>query len=194
MSIECYRKILETADSEELREGAAWYEKANAMVHSFAVQNDITPQRAAGIIAVLSPMVEWSLNVRAAEEVIRKKSKARGVPGFSLNRKKALKVLHGDLSVIRGPKVEPFYQTLLDPNHGEPVLDTHMISAFYSDRTLPKNELVKVGQTKRREKLVEAIKILAGEKGWTVARTQATIWVTKKRLDGPFANQYKLFK
>ncbi len=194
MSIEKYRTIIEQADTEETRNGLTWYDRAHAKVHSIAIQNNIEPARVAGIIAVLSPKVEWHLNLKAAENIIKNKSKARGISGFNCNVKKALKVLHGDLNVIQGPKVEPFFRTLLNPLHNEPVIDSHMVAAFYTERTLQTKDIQKIAGTRRRNKLIGAVETLAKENNWSVAQTQAVIWVTYKRLSGPYANQYKLWK
>jgi hypothetical protein len=193
MPIECYREILARAEPTDIRTGRSWYARACSTMHCWALEFQVEPEIVAGVIAVLSPRVEWNLNLRAAKSILKYRGKARGIPGYSRNRNKAKEVLRGNLEVIRGPKVFPFYRTLLNPEHDTPVIDSHMIAAFWKGR-MESDDIKSVAQSKKTEDMRAAIKTLAVEYGWTPAEIQATLWITWKRLNGPYAEQLELWK
>jgi len=194
MPIECYKKIIAKADSTDIEQGRSWYKAANKKVLALAVESGYSPEQVAGVIAVLSPMVEWNLNLKAATRFIRGKGKARGVPGFSTNRRKAKEVLQGNLGAVRGPKVEAFYHTLLNPDHAIPVIDTQMIAAFFEGKAYRDDFGIVSRSEKRKEPMYQAVRQIAEEKKWTVSETQAVIWTCFKQQNGPYADQLKLFK
>ena len=195
MPIECYRELLDKADREEKERGRTWYADAHKSALKIAAETGSTVEKAVGVIAVLSPMVEWNVNLKAARLFLRSKGKAkRGIPGFATNRRKAKEVMKGNFEVIRGPKVRAFFETLLDPEHPEPVIDTQMIAAFY-DGTAYRDDFRIVSQSKKRlEPIREAVKLLAEERGEPVSQVQATIWITFKRTKSEYANQLKLWR
>lgn len=194
MSLECYRAILGQADPDDVRFGRSWYKNTNLQVHKLANETGYTPEQVAGVIAVLSPMVEWTLNLRSAVRFLKSNGKAKGIPGFASNRRKAREVLRGNLDAVRGPKVRAFYETMLNPDHEFPVIDTQMIAAFY-ESVAYRDDLKVVSQSeKRKAPIYEAVRTLASERGWTIAETQAVLWTTFKRLNGPYADQLKLWR
>ena len=76
-------------------------------------------------MAALSPRLRWEKNVEACTDLVTA-GHTTGV--IRVNAVKALKVLNGDRSALRGPKVENFAAAIL----GEPcavVLDTWMFQA-----------------------------------------------------------------
>ena len=194
INLGCYKDLFEKADGDERSQASNWYPQANKIVMDISRKSGVTEEQVAGIIAVLSPLVEWSLNVKAAKVFIESRGRGR-IPGFRKNREKALAILKkNDLSQVRGPKVFEFYNTLLNPKHPIPVIDSQMIQAFYSDARLEKNDVSMIGGTKRREPLQKAVVRLAEERSLPVSTVQAQIWLTWKRLKGPYANQLKLWK
>jgi len=195
MSKQVYRDLLARADSDDIKRGLAWYPDNHKKVLALAAETGYSPQQVAGVIACLSPMVEWNLNLRMAERFLKAKGKVRrGIAGFERNRQKARDVLAGDLEVIRGPKVRAFYETLLDPEHAVPVIDTQMIAAFF-EGTAYRDDLKIVSQAKKRLAPIHAaVKELAEERKWSISAMQAVLWVTFKRVNGPYADQLKLWK
>lgn len=194
MPIECYRKILEQSDEEERRLGLSWYKERSREVDLLSLETGYSREQVAGVIAVLSPLVEWNINFKYARNLLRSRGKSRG-PGFKRNKDKALSILRdNNLECIRGPKVKAFYETLLNPNYGEPVIDTQMIAAFYNGKAY-RDDFKIVSQSKRRmEPIRKSVKLLARENKKTVANIQAQIWLTFKRLNGPYAEQLKLWR
>ncbi len=199
MSAEVYRELLSKADSDDVKQGRDWYSAAHNRVLALASESGYTPEQVAGVTAVLSPMVEWNLNRKTAERFCKSKGKARGIPGFTRNREKAKNILACKDSAaveeyVRGPKVNPFYHTLLDPSYPVATIDTQMIAAFYKGVAYRDDLKIISDSPKRQEPLRKALQQIATEKGWTVSEVQAVIWLTFKRLNGPYANQLKLFK
>jgi hypothetical protein len=194
MPKECYQEIFVLADREELSQGKAWYDVARQRALTLAEETGKSLETCAGVIAVLSPMVEWNVNIKAASAILKHGSKARRVPGFRLNRRKALAVLRGEYESIKGPKVREFWLTILNPSHTEPVIDSQMIGAWYNGE-IDKGDIGKVaGNKKKLEEIRQAVKDIAREEELKVAQVQAIIWLTFKRLKGPYANQLKLWR
>ena len=193
MPIECYKDLLKQADDEEWSRGRRWYHEVNQTIGQWSKEFKVSKEICAGVIAVLSPMVEWSLNLKSAYRFIKTKGKVRG-PGFDRNYDKAKQVLKGNLEIIRGPKVKRFYETILNPSFEEAVIDTQMIAAFYSGHAYRDDFKIMQGNEKRLEPIRKAVSELADEYGESVSTIQATIWLTFKRLNGEYANQLKLFK
>jgi hypothetical protein len=195
MPIECYRKIIEKADSADIEQGRDWYKAVHKKVLVLAAESGYSPEQVAGVIAVLSPNVEWNLNLRAAGMFLKAKGKIRkGIPGYHKNRRKAKEVLEGNLDAVRGPKVRAFYNTLLDPEHAVPVIDTQMIAAFFEGTAYRDDFGIVSSSEKRKEPMYQAVKQIAKEKKWTVSETQGVIWTCFKIQNGPYAMQLKLFK
>ncbi len=199
MSAEVYRKILSQSDSDDIEQGRSWYKAAHNRILALASESGYTPEQVAGVTAVLSPMVEWNLNWKTAARFCKSKGKTRSVPGFTRNREKAKNILACKDAVavegyVRGPKVNPFYHTLLDPSYSVATIDTQMIAAFYEGVAYRDDLKIISDSPKRQEPLRQALEAIAREKGWTVPEVQAVVWITFKRLNGPYANQLKLFK
>jgi hypothetical protein len=197
VSIQAYRDLLSKADDDDIKHGRGWYKASHNKVHALASSSGYTPEQVAGVVAVLSPMVEWNLNWKSAERLCVSKGKAKGMPGFSDNKRKAKDILKSPNNVedyVRGPKVHPFFKSLLNPEYPLPVIDTQMIAAFYKGIAY-RDDLKVVSQSeKRKAPIYAAIKTLAGERGWPVAEMQAVLWITFKRVNGKYADQLKLFK
>jgi hypothetical protein len=193
MPKECYREILNQSDTEEIRLGRAWYKNAKNEIEKIAADTLIPLETCAGVVACLSPMVEWRLNLRAAKRFLKTKGKSKG-PGFAYNYRKAREVLRGDYSVIRGPKVSRFFKTLLNPAYPEAVIDSQMIDAWWGGEIDRGGVALVAGNEKRLQPIRQEVAELAKERGENVSQTQAILWLTHKRLKGKFANQYKLWK
>lgn len=194
MPKECYREIFASADNEEMRQGLAWYETAHRQALTLSEITGKPVETCAGVIAVLSPRVEWNLNVRAAKAILMHGSRARHVPGYGANRRKAFAVLKGDYEVIRGPKVGEFWKSILNPTHSEPVIDSQMIAAYWNGKIDKEGITWVAGNKGKLEEIKQSVKEIASEHGLNVGQVQAIIWLTFKRLKGPYAQQLKLWR
>jgi hypothetical protein len=111
------------ASPEFLKGGHEWYSKA----HDEAVKiggGDV--KRGAGIIAALSPLSDWSRNVREANELTKTGTvKSALLPA---NVEKARRIHEGEdpESVLGGNKVKNFFQNIHDPSSPHAVtIDRH---------------------------------------------------------------------
>lgn len=116
--------IYDAATADQVREGLAWYLDAHRFARSLDRRK---PARAAGVIAALSPMMNWDANKRQAA-IAFEEGTAMGL-GLDNNCIKATRILHGEnpLDVLGGNKVRAFYATILDPlcTSTIPVIDRH---------------------------------------------------------------------
>lgn len=128
--------------------GRAWYVWAWGEAAALAHQTGLTLYQAAGVIAAISPGLEWTLNVRAAWYVVTVAwpqgiapgsdawDTARGpAPYGYVHYDKALRILNGDgaVSTVRGefsyatgPKTYSFVRNILWPHQTDHVtIDGH---------------------------------------------------------------------
>lgn len=169
-------KAFRAADGEDEREGMEWYREAHALALSLDPEN---VERAAGIIAVLSPMKSWPMNVRLARGVYAGEFSGT----FKRNMDKARAMLDGahPLDVLSGDKVIAFYHNIL----GSPdyvTIDRHAIDIAVGRPMDDKARAAYMGKRKRAE-LVEAYRraavIASREAGKPVHphQIQAVTWV-----------------
>ena len=137
--IKCY----ETASLTSIRDGATWYSEAQDIATVIGRLGGFKNHQAlfvgAGVLAALSPQVEWGDNIQWAIQLvvkgIRKQTHA--------NHNKALRILQGEKpnDVLGGFKVRAFYKAIVAPNgSGEPVVDRHAL-AIYMGRNVVEKEL-----------------------------------------------------
>lgn len=115
--------VYRSATADDLREGMAWYPAAHATAKRIARRNVV---KGAGVIAALSPMMDWDCNVRQAA-IAFEEGTAMGL-GLDRNCIKATRIMQGENpdDVLRGDKVRAFYATILDPlGFPIPVIDRH---------------------------------------------------------------------
>lgn len=139
-------RIFREASPEELATGRDWYARASRLAdelaHSLPADHphygDIS--RAAAVIAVLSPMLSWALNVRYARLAYELAVApwgwsvmylAEGIPVLKRNAWKAGLLLNTDAptdEIVKGPKVTAFWRTIADPTDPRAVVvDRHAI-------------------------------------------------------------------
>jgi hypothetical protein len=105
----------------ERRLGRQWY--PNALDAARAIDPD-APERAAGVIAALSPRERWSVNVRNAAQLIGWIDSDAGLEErprltFETQQRKAERIGYYEdaLDVLRGPKERAFYKAIVgDPD------------------------------------------------------------------------------
>ncbi len=119
--IDTYRR----ATPDQVARGHAWYSAA----HDFALELDPSNlERAAGVIAALSPRLSWELNMRQAK---RAYLLGEATGGLGNSCRSATRILNGEhwTEVLRGPKVRAFAASIIDPHDsGAVVIDRHALS------------------------------------------------------------------
>jgi hypothetical protein len=120
-------KVYRAATDDQLRHGVEWYTDAHTFARSLDPAN---VWRAAGIIAALSPRVQWERNMVLAARVY-----SEGFASGTLGRNcMAADEIHAGalpLDVLRGPKVRAFCCTIADPTDPYAVVvDRHALSVI----------------------------------------------------------------
>jgi hypothetical protein len=164
----------ESATDTQLLAGENWYESALFLAEELADKHDLEPVNVAYAIAALSPQKDWITNQVAIIELCETGSTRQQ---SRINIDKARRCLAGELTALRGPKVERFAEAIIDPlGNSVACIDRHAFSiwmgAKQSDKQLP------VLQRKGAYEMVadayaEASKIL----DVPVHIVQATTWV-----------------
>jgi len=152
-------------------------------------------EQAVGVIAALSPGLNWGLNLLQAEEFIREWAKGTrgnklpivGVYGYR-NVKKSIRILDGErpLDVLGGDKVRSFYANILDPTGMEVTIDRHAKGLALRSNSVK-------GATAEADGIVTPAEYpyyakhyvkIADRLGLIPNQLQAICWVTWRRLKG----------
>lgn len=174
-----YRAAL---DSERV-EGRSWYATANAVARSLDPED---PERAAAVIAVLSPMLHWDRNVQAAVDVYA----GRHPKVLGRNAAKASRIMAGENpdDVVSGPKVRAFWHAIVNPSDPRAiVIDRHAFDVA-AGTVLDDEQRGKIlGRKGAYDDVchlyVRAAKILSKEFGeLSPVEVQATTWVAWRRM------------
>jgi hypothetical protein len=172
------------ADDADINDGIDWYGRALEL----AIELDPTnPRRAVGIIAVLSPMTSWPMNVRRAREVY-----ATGTTsGLTNNVRKAERIFNGENpdDVVSGEKVTSFFHNILGDD-ARVTVDRHAIDCAYGKVQTNEERSKAIKSTKARDGygiIRDAYKhvaqIISNETGKVItgAQLQAIVWVYWRR-------------
>jgi len=147
-----------------------WYRESRRTARALARKHGTTLATAAGVLAALSPRIQWRANVAAADKVLGGQRDPSRVAGFDANIDKAFRIADGEkpLSVLGGPKVTAFYRAIMgDEDAG--VVDVWMWRAMgYA----PGEVSYAVAEAHLRE--------AASQAGLPVSTFQAIVW-TKVR-------------
>lgn len=190
----CYLR----ANDDDIAEGMHWYAHAHATAGDIALKHSVTVEQSAGVIAALSPGLQWGLNVIQAEELIA--SWCKGLRGNDLpilgtygrrNIIKATRILSGErpLDVLpdTGPKVRAFYQNIIDPTA------TAVVTIDRHAKCLALNSSGERGASNETDGIVTRAEYpyyskhyirLADRLGLIPNQLQAICWVTWRRLQG----------
>lgn len=168
------------ASDADIADGMAWYDEARALGAELS-PGDVA--RGVGVIAALSPMTAWPLNVRRAREVFATGTTA----GLRNNVAKAERIFNGEspLDVLSGPKVTSFFHNIMGDGMAVTV-DRHAIDVAYG-RVQTDSERAKAVSGKRygiiRDAYSHVAQILSDEMGRIVtgAQLQAIVWVYWRR-------------
>ena len=177
--------VFAEASVAELDAGVNWYADANAFARTLDPEH---PERAAGVIAALSPMKDWENNC-----ILAARAYEQGYASGALraNTAKADAIMAGadPLDVLGGNKVRNFYASIADPEHPDAVcIDRHAFDIAVGRITNDKSRtaLSRVGvydsfarSYKRAARAIE-------REGFPIlpSQLQAVVWVTWRRLKG----------
>jgi hypothetical protein len=107
-------KAFRAATAADLAAGLGWYAEALSVAQAI---DPAHPERAAGVIAALSPQCQWGTNVAWARTVIAAADSGAGTPRVHTTamRAQAMRIAKGEpaLSVLNGPKVRAFYANII---------------------------------------------------------------------------------
>lgn len=193
-------RVFREATPDQLAAGREWYARAHRTAAELA---DSLPtdhrwhgdvDRAAAVLAVLSPRTSWRENVELAREAYRIASGPWGwlvmtfaeLPTLKSAARKAGRLLcHCDdaETIVSGPKVTAFYRTIADPaDRHAVVVDRHAYDVSVG-RVTDDDERSRNLAGKRYESVCDlyrnAARILSRETGTliTPSTVQATTWV-----------------
>jgi len=126
--IDCY----ESATEVQLMAGEQWYFSALALAEELADKHDLEPVNVAYAIAALSPQKDWITNQVAIIELCETGS-TRFQSGVNID--KAKRCLAGELSALRGPKVERFALAIINPlGDTTACIDRHAFSIWMDSK------------------------------------------------------------
>ena len=174
--------IYNLATPEEKDYWKNWYRQGHATAVELAKKHGVSPALAAGVIAVLSPQMKWEPNVRLADIALsRDWKKLSNSQGLHDSKRKAYSLVeNGDFTAVAGPKVEPFFWSLLYPERFEDrvVVDTHAANIWRG---------VREGETwgisdRMRAKMERDYRDVAAAVGLTPQALQAITWIVWRRI------------
>lgn len=190
-------RVWRAASDEDIASGRSWYASARDVASELDPED---PARAAAVLAVLSPMTDWSRNVFLAREAYRMAEEgatmddiAATLPTMRRNAAKAAAIVLGadPASVVSGPKVTPFWQRIADAGRatgiGSVVVDRHAfdisVGRVTDDKTRGAFLARKGGTSTVQACYVRAARIASREFGATItpAELQAITWTTWRR-------------
>jgi len=174
------------ASADNLRWGMAWYPTAHTDALSVNPRGRGVSRivKAAGVIAALSPMMNWDSNVAQARIAFREGT-AMGL-GLDNNCVKATRILYGEhpLDVLGGDKVRAFYNTIVDPRGFDvPVIDRHAFDVAVGEVTDEKRRGI-LGRKGVYNLFGQAYIDAAKATGISASQMQAITWVTWREAKG----------
>lgn len=170
------RAAYNAASEQDIADGMAWYDSANALARSLTPEDH---SKGAAIIAALSPLTAWPLNVKRATELVS----TGETKGLKRNVAKAQAILAGGvpLDILGGDKVRSFYMNIMGINSAEAVtIDRHAIDAAVG-RTLTDSERAALAGKRSYRAIAKMYVDVAADYGITGAQLQAIVWVYWRR-------------
>lgn len=178
-------EVYAQATVQELDEGLNWYADANAFAMTLDPQN---PNRAAGIIAALSPMKDWKNNVLLAAQTYENGYASNAL---TANVAKANAIYAGadPLEVLGGNKVRNFYMAIANPEHPDAVcIDRHAfdiaVGRITNDKSRQALSRKGVYEAFGRAYVRAARAISTDGYDLTPSQLQAVTWTVWRRLKG----------
>lgn len=161
------------------RANRVWYEAAHTFCVGLSRRYNVSIQTAAAVVAVLSPRLEWGLNMRYAELYLE----TGDAPTFFSTKAKLARIMAGETldQVQKGRKVAAFYDNIVNPTTSRKVtIDRHAydIAEGLSGTNQDRKALDRKGVYDE----IEAAYVEAAAKvGILPHELQAVVWVAHKR-------------
>jgi hypothetical protein len=153
--------------------GGSWYEDAGRVCARMARAYGCSKATAAGVVAALSPRLQWGPNLRAADAVLAGVTPS-GVFRASLKKAQAIAAGARPLDVLSGPKVRAFYRAIMGDRTAA-VVDVWVLRAVGWTRSVTE---------KAYRAIARALELTAARLGTTVAQLQAVAWVAVRGRAG----------
>lgn len=169
------RHMLDNIVTKEDLESLNWYHDAHELCKVQSEKYNVDFRTFVSIVAVMSPFQKWENNIQSAIDLV---STGDTVYGYKVNRTKALQILDGDLSKLRGVKVERFAYNIEYPENSDQVtLDQWMYRIFLDDHS--KIDVAK--NDKEFEPIQTEFIRIANDLGYHPVKLQAVLWVAVRR-------------
>ncbi len=167
-------KMYDQCSAADLAAGLGWYARAEREAAALAAGTSLSTIQCAGIIAALSPRVQWSVNLAAAIAMVDAAIAGESEPivaGLPNNRAKAWLIANGaDPSIVlSGPKVRAFFANITG-DHNAVTVDVWAARAAEGKR----NNRGPDG--KRYEAIADAYRRAAARRGISPRDMQAAVW------------------
>lgn len=168
----------ETTDTDRIA-GRDWYGDAYNLARTL---DPADPVRGAAVIAVLSPLLSWPMNVRGATDIYA----GRPFRGMKRNGAKAEAIRDGadPDTVVSGSKVRSFWFNICDPGNRDAVtVDRHALDVALGrvtdDATRGAILRRKAAYAAVRDAYIAAAEIISERTGdvWHGSQVQAVTWV-----------------
>ena len=192
-----YRNIVRAYNNASLAsrtEGENWYQDAHDIAKQISAMLDSDDVRiGAGILAALSPQMEWGDNVT---EAIKLATTGKAPRQTKANEDKAILIGCGNLpcEILGGDKVRAFYHSIVYPTGDyckdceeitTAVIDRHAQQVYKGMGVVTKRDLSRAFGNKKVMRRIQSAYIKAGkELGIHYNIVQATTWVQHRKNKG----------
>lgn len=170
------RRILRTFDratASDVESGARWYDDAGALASTLSGHVDGSVERAASVIAALSPRTSWARNVASATALLTSgPTAARRLGAMSRNVQTAQRAKRDGFGALNGPKTSAFARNIAGDREAVTVDVWAMRVA-----DLDEDRLTRVGVY---DAVAHAYRLAARRRGVDPATMQATTWVVAR--------------
>lgn len=163
--------VMDLCGPEHITEGMEWYREAYAIACELVPED---PSRGAGILAALSPLTSWPLNVRRAREV----ASTGTTGGLPASVAKAERIWQGEasLDVLGGDKVLSFYRNIMgDDSHV--TVDRHAIDVACGRPMTDAERALAIRGKAGYGRLADIYRAASQKYGYTPSQIQAIVWV-----------------
>lgn len=174
-------RVYSQATADEIDNGLRWYTMCRDDAYRM-IPDDVN--KAAAIIAVLSPGMKFEYNLLAAEALIAGES----LDGFGVrwyaNVKKARRILAGESAdrVLSGLKVRAFYACIINPLSNVVCVDSHAYGIWVG-RYVIGEDVPDLRFHNRYSKISADYQAVAKYIGIAAGQLQAICWVCWRRLN-----------
>ena len=153
----------------------SWYQEQARWIKSIQPEG-VTFAQAAGVVALLSPMVSWESQLKYTAGVLHQLNRGDDYldlkhPGFNGSKKKAWRWFHGEPGVMKGPKVKAFYENLCG-NLDRVTIDSQMLDLMTGSTPETRMSLTAL----RYRQLGLIVADLSAEMSLYPAELQAGLW------------------